>query len=197
MNRPTNLAACLIALALIAAPSTVAAQLVRHYEILPGGVFTYFPSPEGPGIPGCDPSTFECAFGVAGQFSLEFTDPLDTAKFTNLDLTLIGNEDIQSDPPMFGLVTSDRVETWLADRVFEYVPVGAPINLFWDSHFETLSLTDYLNGTVELSGGYDSTFVDGDGLNFQVSARLIPEPGTMSLMAVGLAASLAVRQRNC
>ena len=196
MNRLAKYGADLVAVVLVTAPLSVGAQVVRHYEILPGAAFTYLPSPEGPGVPGCDPSNLECVFGITGQFSLEFTEPLETVQFTNLDLTLIGNEDIQENPPIGVLVTPDRVETWLANRVFEYVPVLAPINLFWDSHFETLTLTDFLNGTVELSGGYNLTFVDGDGLDFQVSARLIPEPGAMCLTVVGLVASLAICRRN-
>jgi hypothetical protein len=191
MNRQTRIASYLLAVALAAiglSASAARAQLVQHYEILPGSTYTYFPSSFGPAIAGCSPSEFECAFGVAGKFSVEFDSaaPPNTARFTHLDLLLVGNEDIQNNPPIVVPVTSDRVEAWLAARVFNQLPVAAPINYFEESQFRTLSLTDFLNGTIQLAGGYDARLVDGDGLNFQVSARLVPEPATVSLGAIAL-----------
>jgi hypothetical protein len=57
-------------------------------------------------------------------------------------------------------------------------------------------LTDYLNGTVQLSGGYDLRPVDADGLNFQVVAKLIPEPGSNLLIALLTVAYLSIRDRR-
>jgi hypothetical protein len=186
MNRSLRLSLAIVALAALNNASTALA-VVERYSILPGGTYTYLPSPEGPGIPGCDPSDYECDFGIAGQFSLEFTGLFGTAEFTDLDLLLLGNEDIQDNPPVVAPVTADRVEAWLAARIFDQQAVGAPINFYVDRQFPTtLALSDFLNGTVVLSGGYDSRFVDGDGLNFQFTARLVPEPASLAL--VGLAA---------
>jgi hypothetical protein len=184
MNGTSRLAVCLITLTLCD-ESLTARAAVQRYNILPGGQYSYLPSPMGPGIPGCSPSDFECDFGIAGQFSIEFDDTLHTAQFTDLDLALIGNEDIQNNPPFLAPITADRVEAWLAARVFEQEPVGAPINFYLDSQHPNLSLTDFLTGTVGLVGGYDHRLVDGDGLQFNLQATIIPEP--CSLVLIGLA----------
>lgn len=195
MSGTSRLAVCLITLVLCIESFTVRAA-VQRYNILPGGQYSYLPSPMGPGIPGCSPSDFECDFGITGQFSIEFDAALHTARFIDLDLLLIGNEGIQNNPPILTPVTADRVEAWLAARVFEQEPVGAPINFYLDSQLSNLSLTDFLTGIVGLTGGYDRRPVDGDGLQFNLQASIIPEPG--SLVLIGLAALAAyTRRRMC
>jgi hypothetical protein len=53
------------------------------------------------------------------------------------------------------------------------------------STYPNLKLTDGLNGSIAIRGGYDLRFIDGDGLNFNFSASvvLIPEPATIALIA--------------
>jgi hypothetical protein len=192
MNRISHIVLWLIVLAATGESFTARADAVRHYRIVPGGQYSYLPSPEGPGIPGCDPSDYECAFGVAGQFSLEFSDTgiPRTAVFSDLDLVLTGNEDIQNNPPLVAPVTADRVEAWLAARVFNQEFIGAPINFYRDSQLMTLGLSDFLQGTVGLFGGYDNRPVDGDGLHFNFRARLIPEPCSLALVCLAALGSL-------
>ncbi|MGD9633725.1 MAG: PEP-CTERM sorting domain-containing protein, partial [Pirellulales bacterium] len=122
-------------------------------------------------------------------------NPQNSATFKDLDLTLIGNEGIQHDPPGGSPVTADRVEAWLAAHLFERVAMASPIDFYQDSVFASLRLTDYLDPIVELAGGYNLTPVDGDGLNFQLTARLIPEPNTFVLIAIGFAI-LGFRRRQ-
>ena len=186
MNRTSYVAICFIALAAVSESLTARAAVVQRYSILTGGEYSYLPSQMGPGVPGCSPSDFECDFAIAGQFSLIFDGSPDTARFVNLDLVLIGNEDIQNNPPIVAPVTADRVEAWLAARVFNQEAVGAPIDFYRDSQLPTFAVTDFLTGTIGLVGGYDNRPVDGDGLHFNLLARLVPEPSSLAL--VGLAA---------
>ena len=57
-----------------------------------------------------------------------------------------------------------------------------------------LKLTDSLNGNITLVGGYDSPFVDGNGVQFQFSAQAIPEPTGIALFTA--AALCSVRRRR-
>ena len=196
MNRSFHVAICFIALAALSESLTARAAVVERYSILPGGEYSYLTSPEGPGIPGCSPSDFECDFGIAGQFSLVFDGPPNTAQFTNLELVLIGNEDIQNDPPIVAPVTADRVEAWLAARVFNQEAVGAPNDFYRDSQLPTFALVDLLNGTVGLSGGYDNRLVDGDGLHFNLLASLVPEPSSLALVCLSAMGVFTVGQRR-
>jgi hypothetical protein len=194
MNRRQYFVSCLAICSMIDATATAQAANVQTYNILPGGLYTYFSSTFGPGIPGCNPTDVKCDFSIHGTFSVELDDSLSTARFTDFDLRLTGNENIQNHPPEFAPVTADRVEAWLSARVFEpSLIIDAPFVLYFDSHFQTLSYKDNLDGTVLLSGGYNRTLVDGDGLNFQVLARAIPEPGTAAFAGLVLLLALGVR----
>ncbi len=166
---------------------------VLRYAINPGGQYTYLPSPEGPGIPGGMPSAYELDFGVTGLFSVEYGDA--TARLVDVDLMLVGNEPVQANPPGLALVTGERVSTWLESRRFVQLPVGAPF-VYADDVFPTFTLTDFLNGTVSLGGGYDSTPADGIGVDFQLNATLIPEPASWLLAGLALAIGLAMYRRR-
>ncbi len=186
------------ALAGALAATAQAAVDVQQYALDAGSKYSYLPSPFLP-IPGGMPSETELEFGVSGLFSVEYDRMANTAKFLDLDLTLSGNEAVQNDPPPYGLVTADRLEEWLAGRLFELEPLGAPINLYLDQTLEGLAFTDFLVGRVTLTGGYNATFVDGDGIEFAWSAAAVPEPTTFALGIATFGWSIAVargRQRS-
>ena len=159
--------------------------IVLRYDIGPGGQYTYFPSPESLGIPGCDPSDFECVFGIEGSFSVMVDTDTNIATLLDVDLTLIGNEEVQQSAPT-PFVTATGVADWLEDRSFGQLVVGAPFNLFADETYPNLQLADFLNGTVTLSGGFNNTPADGDGVDFDLTAQVVPEPSTLVLAILGL-----------
>ena len=95
----------------------------QPYEIGPGGTYTFLPSPEGTGLPGCATSDFECAFGLEGTFRLSVDAGSRNARLVDVDLTLIGNEAVQQ-TEMRPMVTSVGVAEWLEER--EFVDLGSP-----------------------------------------------------------------------
>jgi hypothetical protein len=187
-----RISAALLVLILFAAPA-FAAITQQLYEINPGGVYQYFPSPEGPGIPGGMPNAFQLDFGIGGTFLYEFDTAGPTARLLDLDLFLTGNEAIQAAPP-FGGVTAGRVEIYLASHTFVTDFIGGLVHLESSTH-PNLKLTDALNGNLLISGGYDARPVDGDGLHVQFSAQLVPEPATSSLLAVAAFGVIRARKR--
>jgi hypothetical protein len=190
MNANRSLPMALLA-CLIVAPAG-AAVTQTTYQINPGGQYEYKPSP-WVGIPGGVPSPYELDFGIGGTFVYELDTTAETARLLNLNLFLTGNEPIQAAPPVFGLVTADRVETYLASHLFVEDFIGGLLHLE-SSTVPGLKLTDGLNGNIAIFGGYDSTPVDGDGVQFQFSAHAIPEPTGIALFAA--AALCIVRRRR-
>ncbi|HEX6962005.1 MAG TPA: PEP-CTERM sorting domain-containing protein [Lacipirellula sp.] len=176
----------------IAVAPVSAAVIQQQYQINPGGVFQYFPSPEGPGIPGGMPSDYQLDFGIGGTFVYELDTAGEPARLLNLDLVLTGNEAIQPTAPPAARVTADHVEAYLASHAFVTDFIGGLLHLESSTHPD-LKLTDSLNGHLLIAGGYDARPVDGDGLNFRFSARAIPEPATLALLA---AAALAIACRR-
>jgi hypothetical protein len=185
-----RIAAALVLL-LTAAPAA-AAVTQQLYQINPGGDYQYFPSPEGPGIPGGVPNDFQLDFGIGGTFIYEFDTAGPTARLLDLNLFLAGNEAIQAAPPPFGRVTADRVETYLASHAFVTDFIGGLVHLESSTH-PNLKLTDSVNGNLAIFGGSDARPVDGDGLNFQFSARAAPEPANVLLITT---AALAMLRRR-
>jgi hypothetical protein len=131
------------------------------------------------------PNDYQLDFGIGGTFVYELDTSGPTARLLNLNLVLTGNEAIQTAPPAVAPVTADRVETYLANQVFVEDFIGGLLHLK-SSTVPGLKLTDGLNGNLAIVGGYDNTPVDGDGLNFQFSARNIPEPSTCALAVVAV-----------
>jgi hypothetical protein len=187
-----RIATALLAFVLSAAPAA-AVVTQETYLINPGSQYQYLPPPEGPGIPGGMPNNYQLDFGIGGTFVYEFDTAGPTARLLNLNLFLTDNDAIQAAPPPFGGVTADRVETYLASHTFVTDFIGGLVHLESSTH-PNLKLTDALNGNLAIFGGYDNTPVDGDGLNFEFSARLIPEPAAISLLA--MAAFAVVRRRR-
>ena len=178
---------------LVFAPAHPLAASVLRYDIESGGQYTYVPSPEGLGIPGCDPSDFECVFGIDGSFSVTVDPDTRIATLLDVDLTLIGNDEVQQSAPT-PLVTAEGVADWLEDRSFENLITAGPFEIFADETHPNLQLIDFLNGTVTLSGGFDNTPSDGDGVQFELTAEVVPEPSSVFLLAVGLAVALTWRR---
>lgn len=185
----TRLAACM--LLTLAAARAVAAVTQQVYHINPGGQYEYKPSP-WVGIPGGSPSDFELDFGIGGTFVYELDTTAKTARLLNLNLTLTGNEAIQMQSPTPGLVNAANIERYLASKLFVEDFIGGLLHLQAEA-VPGLKLTDGLNGNIALVGGYDNTPLDGDGVRFQFSASAVPEPSTLSLLAV---APLLLRRRR-
>lgn len=180
---------------MLAAPAR-AVVTQQAYQINAGGSYQYTPGPEGLGIPGGMPSDFQLDFGIGGTFLYELDTSGPTARLLNLNLVLTGNEAIQAAPPIVLPVTVNRVGTYLANQVFVEDFIGGLLHLE-SATVPGLKLTDSLNGNLTIIGGYDDTPVDGDGLNFQFSARSIPEPSTCALAFFGvLVAACQAHRRN-
>jgi len=185
-----------------AAAANAADPELKPYFIQPGSTYTYKPSPEGPGIPGGQPSAYELDFGVGGTFTVEYDRMADTARLLNVELVLTGNEAVQMNPPnAFVPVTADRVEDWLEARpLFHNLFVLAPWDQYQAEDPPGLYLFDFLQGSVRLEGGYDHTPADGDAMLFDINAgeQPIPEPGALALagIALTLAAVVAIGKRR-
>ena len=88
---------------------------------------------------------------------------------------------MQENPPTASPVTPARLATWLSARRFLKQPVGGHFDLYTDEVFPNLQIIDTLNGIVRLEGGFDSTPMDGIGMQFSLNASLIPEPAGVQL----------------
>src|SRR5688572_12512722 len=98
----------LLLLTLGAAPAS-AVVIQQTYQINPGGLYRYLPSPFI-SIPGGMPSETQLDFGIGGTFDYRLDTTAEEARLLNLNLFLTGNEAIQSSPPPVAPVTADRVE---------------------------------------------------------------------------------------
>jgi hypothetical protein len=188
MNRTQFTLIIAATVSLLIGPTLSLAAEQRPYAIFPDGQYTYLHSPESLGIAGGMPSPWELDFGVSGFFTIE--NDGDTAKLLNVELTLLGNETIQDDPPGLVPVTVERVQAWLESRIFVKQSVVGPFELYKDGIFPELQLFDLLNGTVHIAGGFDSTPADGVGMQFSLIATAVPEPGTLALAAIAVASAL-------
>ena len=176
----------LLVLLFAAAPAAVAVTQ-QLYQINPGGLYQYFPSGFVP-IPGGMPSEYQLDFGVGGTFVYEFDTAVPSARLLNLNLFLTGNQAIQAAPPPVAPVTADRVETYLASHTFVTDFIGGLVHLESSRH-PGLKLTDAVNGNLAIFGGFDIRAIDGDGMNFQFSARAVPEPAAIPLLTMAAVAT--------
>jgi len=185
----------LLLLTLVAAPAA-AVITQQTYQINAGGTYQYKLPSSISGIPGGMPSDHQLDFGIGGTFVYELDTAGPTARLLNLNLFLTGNESVQAaPPPLWATVTADRVETFLADQVFVEDVIGGLLHLK-SLTASGLKLTDGLNGSLSITGGYDLTnlsFNDGDGIQFQFGAVAVPEPAGAALLAT---AALALRRRR-
>jgi hypothetical protein len=161
----------------------VAAEVQRH-QINSDGQYTYLPSPMGPGIAGGVPSNYQLDFGVTGFFSVEYADA--AARILDVDLTFVGNQTVQENPPELTLVTADRVEDWLESRQFVQESTTETFALYTDQIFPDFKLFNFSDGTVRLEGGYNATPADGIGVQFRVNALAVPEPSSQLMFCVAL-----------
>jgi hypothetical protein len=103
---------------------------------------------------------------------------------------LLGNQAVQENPPAAAPVTSDRLANWLEARSFLKQPVAGPFDLYTDEIFSGFQLTNTLNGMVTLQGGFDTTPVDGIGMQFSLNATLVPEPDALALACAACALTI-------
>ena len=87
-------------------PRRLEAQL---FELLPESGYIYYPSGEGPGIPGCQPNDFQCDFTVSG--TMESVCRVDSSRFRPSALQLSGNQTIQDDPPFIAAAVTGEAPT--------------------------------------------------------------------------------------
>jgi hypothetical protein len=167
------------------------AAMAPRYTISPGSTYTYKPSPFL-GIPGGVPSEYHLDFGIFGTFGILATSGSPSApgsfRFTDLDLTLTGNEAIQANPPSYAAVTPQSVADWLASRQMVNVPSVPEFSAFRDETVTGLMAQDF-DVRLTISGGFDIMPVDGTAMLFNITAVPVPEPGsavvaTLAVLAV-------------
>lgn len=140
---------------------------ILNFEISPESRFTFLPSPESAGIPGCDPNDFQCDFQVSGTVSLNLRD--DFLFFAHSNLDVAGNEAIQKDPPFLeALVTSDRIEERLAQTIMSRQGPNSFQSIF---RFGNSFRAELAENELKLTGGIDLTPSDGLGFDFDLQAN--------------------------
>lgn len=155
---------------------------MRYFDIDPIGDYSYLPSP-WVGISGCQNNGYRCDFEINGAFGVEFDSIARTARFAYSSFQLVGNESAQADAPPFAPVAPAVVGEWLAKRQFEYAYTSASLgDVYRHEIFSGLELMAHPNGNLRLDGGYNSTFVDGDGIDFDFQAtEFVPDAADFDL----------------
>lgn len=191
---------CLVVPMLFTVSSTTFAQFESPilFQILPGSEYTYLPSPESPGIPGCDPNDFQCDFEITGFFTLEILPTaLPTARIVNADLTLFGNESVAGP----GLTTVESVENWLESQ-----ELVLTVSIPEATAFQSTTLPGIADPFIisydlrgfgnhgRMDGGTNFTPSDGNGVDFRVNLLRIPEPASAFLLLIGGGGFIANRR---
>ena len=155
--------------------------------------FTYFPSPEGPGVPGGVPGAFELHFGMRGTLTID-EQPDDRGKVTLADFVLVGNEAaFQGDPQRRAQLEETSRQILLTEEFA--VEHGPPLDrtvFRADVAGPDLVLEFFRQQLVRMDGGPDQRPVDGEGYRYSYP---VPEPTTAAApLALLLLASLRRRR---
>jgi hypothetical protein len=178
---------CLIpALLLLAIPSSAFAQTSVTLEPATAR-FTYFPSPEGPGIPGGVPDPFELHFGMQGTFVVEEL-PNNTGDITQANFILLGNDAAFQNDPARRAAIEETARQILLDAMFS-VERGPPLDrTVFRAGFppfgRDLTLEFFRQTLVRMDGGPDSRPVDGNGVLYTYP---VPEPPARALLLIACA----------
>jgi hypothetical protein len=171
-----------------------------EYRILgPQSSYVYLVPPEGPGVAGCLPDNFHCAFGINGSF--EFNLASGAGRFLNPDISLTGNEGTIYGPltaaaavesALTNIISPLPLESAVGGSLLFRQPIPPPPAIRFNS-IEVLITGNQLS----LTGAYDNTGVDGNGHMFQVRAVAVPEPTSVLLASAVIAAGFSmVRTRR-
>jgi hypothetical protein len=145
--------------------------------------FTYFPSGEGPGVPGGVPSAYELHFGMQGMFTIE-EQPNDQGDITQAAFVLLGNEAAFQNNPQRRAQLEETSRQILLTAMFD-VERGPPMDrtVFRSGDDGPDLVLEFFRQTlVRMDGGPDQRPVDGEGFLYSYP---IPEPGTLLLVLVG------------
>ena len=176
---------CLIAaLVCFAHPSLLLAQFTVALDPATAR-FTYFPSGEGPGVPGGVPSAYELHFGMQGMLTAEEqTD--DRGRVTQADFVLLGNEAAFAGNPQRRAQLEETSRQILLTAIFT-VQHGPPLDrteFRADVDGPDLVLEFFRQQLVRMDGGPDQRPVDGEGFRYSYS---VPEPAAPLLLLGGCA----------
>ena len=178
---------CLIsALFLLAIPLSAFAQ--TSFALEPATArFTYFPSPEGPGIPGGVPDPFELHFGIQGTFVVEEL-PNDMGDITQANFILLGNELAFQNDPARRAAIEETARQILLSAMFS-VERGPPLDrTVFRADFpglgRDLTLEFFRQTLVRMDGGPDNRAADGIGVLYSYP---IPEPAARALLLIACA----------
>jgi hypothetical protein len=169
----------------IVVPAEGGAGEIIQYSIAPGSRYTFKPSP-WVGIPGGLPSEYQLDFDVSGTLAIEFNDSSTATRILAAEITLSGNESIQTGlPNELTPVTAALVAEYLESRLFQEYSIAAEYLEYSAEQPTGLRLRAYADGVLGLSGGFDNTFLDGGAMLFDFTASAVPEPIALMLLCFG------------
>ena len=174
-NRKAHFALTVQATVVMGLSVPVSAE-VHHYEIQPGGEYVFSPSPLSAFflIYDCARLDNGCQFAVGGSFDLEFDESADEVIVADANLLLQGNDEVQ-ESSYSTMVTSDGVSDWFTRLTFALISQEDTTFRYVEKNNSFMTLTRFADGSVNISGGFDNTFADGLGMDFQVTALTVPE----------------------
>jgi hypothetical protein len=184
----TFLFAALLALAV---PSPLFAQYVVTLDPATAR-FTYFPSAEGPGVPGGVPNAYMLHFGMQGMFTLD--EQANQGDITQADFTLVGNEAAFQGNPANRAFIEESARQILLSAMFT-AEHGPPLDrTVFRAQFpgigQDLVLEFFRQTLVSMDGGPELTMVDGPGYRYTYP---VPEPATVVLILAASALCVVSR----
>jgi hypothetical protein len=177
----------------------LSASAVQYAIVSPQSNYVYLVPPEGPGVPGCQPDSFHCAFGISGSFEFNVDSAAGKGSFVNPEVTLFGNETTTYGPA----TAAAAVEALLLSTPLNPLPLesSAGGNLLFRQPvptppaFRVNSIEVRITGNeLSITGAYDNTGADGNGHRFEVLAVAVPEPASVLMLSAALATALLVRR---
>ena len=182
---------CLIAAVLcLAVPTGSQAQFTVPLDPATAR-FTYFPSFEGPGVPGGVPNAYELHFGMQGMLMAEEqADSL--GRITQADFVLLGNEAAFATNPQgrAQLEETSRQILLTAEFAVEHGPPLDRTVFRADVDGPDLVLEFFRQQLVRMDGGPDQRPVDGNGYQYTYP---VPEPSAVALLTLMAFAGAGLR----